>query len=206
MMTFSEFSKLVMQHLDQYSVAGTDIPDSYNNQIDYTSRICALANTALRTIATQAAPLLASFDPNAKDFRGKTDLGNGLTKIALPTDFWKMSGQGLPCFSSGEIYARNMHYNHLSDTEILVRTRELPGMMITYYRYPRRLQGQKNELLDCSDAAADCASYFVAAQLARQDSPYVYQSLYNEFEAMLARLKKPMITEMSRTEDVYGFF
>lgn len=204
-MKFSDFQTLVLQHLDQYSVAGETVPNSYNNQADYTSRIAALANIALRTIATQSAPLLASFDPNADGFQGRTDIGNGYTKIRLPADFWKMSGQGLPCFASEDIYARNMHYQHISENEIVVRTRELPGLLITYYRYPRKLQGQPSEVLDASESAADCASFYVAAELARQDSPYVYQSLYNEFEAMMARLKKPMITEMSRTEDVYGF-
>lgn len=204
-MKFSDFQTLVLQHLDQYSVAGETVPNSYNNQADYTSRIAALANIALRTIATQSAPLLASFDPNADGFQGRTDIGNGYTKIRLPADFWKMSGQGLPCFASEDIYARNMHYQHISENEIVVRTRELPGLLITYYRYPRRVQGQPSEVLDASESAADCASFYVAAELARQDSPYVYQSLYNEFEAMMARLKKPMITEMSRTEDVYGF-
>ena len=204
-MKFSDFQTLVLQHLDQYSVAGETVPNSYNNQADYTSRIAALANIALRTIATQSAPLLASFDPNADGFQGRTDIGNGYTKIRLPADFWKMSGQGLPCFASEDSYARNMHYQHISENEIVVRTRELPGLLITYYRYPRKLQGQPSEVLDASESAADCASFYVAAELARQDSPYVYQSLYNEFEAMMARLKKPMITEMSRTEDVYGF-
>lgn len=204
-MKFSDFQTLVLQNLDQYSVAGERVPNSYNNQADYTKRIAALANIALRLIATQSAPMLASFDPNADGFQGKTDIGNGYTKIKLPADFWKMSGQGLPCFASEDFYARNMHYQHISEDEIVVRTRELPGLLITYYRYPRKLQGQPGEVLDASETVADCASFYVAAELARQDSPYVYQSLYNEFESMMARLKKPMITEMSRTEDVYGF-
>lgn len=203
-MIFSEFQKLVLQHLDQYSVAGEVIPDSYNNHSDYVSRICALANTALRTIATQTEPKMATFIPSAEDYSGCVELPNGMTKIEMPTDFWKMTGQGLPSFMGGEFH-RNMHYQYLTDREILVPTREVPKVVITYYRYPRRLLGNTGEILDCSEAAADCASFYVAAQLARHDSPYAYQTLYNEFEQMMARLKKPMITETSYVEDVYGF-
>ena len=58
-MKYSEFKALVMQHLDQYSVAGVTVPESYNNQADDTARICALTNIALRTIASRTKPLLA---------------------------------------------------------------------------------------------------------------------------------------------------
>ena len=203
-MTFSDFQRIVLQHLDQYSVAGQEVPASYNNQADYTNRICSLANTALRIIATNTAPLMGTFIPAKNEYKGCTDLPNGLTKIEMPNDFWKMTGQGIPCFKDGEFH-RNMHYQYLTDRAILVPTKELPHIMITYHRYPRKLFGGKNEELDCSDAAADCASFYVAAQLARQDSPYLYQSLYNEFEQMMARLLPPVTTETSMVEDVYGF-
>lgn len=203
-MTFLEFKRLVLQHLDQYSVAGEMIPLTYNNQADYTMRIAALANTALRTIATQAEMKMASFVPAAKEYEGCTELPNGMTKIEMPADFWTMTGRGLPTFE-GDEYHRNMHYQWLTDREILVPTRELNKVVITYYRYPRKLLGTDKELLDCSEAAADCASFYVAAQLARHDSPYAYQTLYNEFEQMMVRLKKPVITETSDVEDVYGF-
>lgn len=202
-MTFEEFSKLVMQHLDQYSVAGDVLPDTYNNQVDYTNRICALANMALRTIATQTAPILACLDPNEEGFSGRKDLPNGTTRIEMPQDFWKMTGQGIPSFPCGEAYGRSMHYKHITDKEILVPTSELGRAIITYYRYPRKLQGKEDEMLDATDMVADCASFYVAAQLVRQDDAYLYQTLYNEFETMLARLKRPIIAELAHVEDAY---
>lgn len=201
-MKFSDFTDLVLQHLDQYSVAGTQIPATYNNQADDTARICSLANIALRTIATQGAPMLASIDPNAEDFTGKSDAGNGYTKIKMPADFIRLSGTGMPRFSP-DGYDRNMHFRFISQNEIVVKTSELPGLIITYYRLPRKIQGHPGEVLDASEMAADCASFYVAAQLARQDSPYAYQALYNEFETMMARLRPPAMAELSRTEDAY---
>ena len=204
-MKYSEFKVLVMQHLDQYGVAGVTVPESYNNQADDTARICALTNIALRTIASRTKPLLASLDPNAAGITCTEDLGNGWTKIKMPADFLRMSGQGLPRLSPDGSYDRNMHYRYLSNNEIVVRTEELPGLIITYYRLPRKVQGYENEELDASEMAAECASFYVAAQLARTESAYAYQTLYNEFETMMERLRDPAITEMSRTEDVYGW-
>ena len=204
-MKFKEFRKLVLQHLDQYSVAGEEIPLAYNNQADYSERICALANIALRTIATQTAPLTAILDPQSSNAK-KEEMENGLTKITMPTDFFKMTGQGIPTFGGDVDYARNMTYQFLPPNQIIVKTKDLPKIQIPYHRYPRQLHGQEDEILDGSETVADCASFYVAAQLARHDSPYAYQSLYNEFETMMTRLKPPLITEFSETEDVYSFF
>lgn len=204
-MIFKDFSKLVLQHLDQYSVAGEQIPVTYNNQADYTERICALANVALRTISTQAAPLTAILNPNLDNVK-KESMPNGFTKITMPNDFWKMTGQGIPTFDDDVDYARNMHYQFFAPNQIVVRTKDLPKIQILYHRYPTQLHGQSDEILDGTEMMADCASFYVAAQLARHDSPYAYQSLYNEFETMMARLKPPIIAEYSEVEDVYQFF
>lgn len=204
-MTYKEFSDLVMQHIDQYSVAGEAIPNDYNNQEDYKNRIASLANIALRTIATQAAPLVGTFDANTSGIEMQ-NLNNGFTKIRMPSDFYRMTGNGLATFGCDDGFSKNMNYRHLTENEILVRTADLSRIVITYYRYPRTLHGYADEILDASEAAADCASFYVAAQLARHDNPYTYQSLYNEFEQMMERLKPKISTEYSEAMDVYGFF
>lgn len=202
-MTFAEFKTLVMQHLNQNTISGAQVPSYYNLQNDYLLRICALLNAALNTIATTTRPIMASFNPNDPMEAKLTDMGHGWTKISMPKDFWKMTGQGLPRFFRNGDYERTMDYRMLTDNEIVVRSCELPSMMITYYRYPRKVQGQDQEIIDAEETVAICASYYVAAELARYDSPYLYQSLYNEYEAMLERLRKPLITENSRVEEAY---
>ena len=204
-MIFKDFRKLVFQHIDQYSVAGEQIPLTYNNQKDASDRICSLANIALRTICTQAHLLTAILDPMASNVR-KEEMPNGLTKITMPTDFFKMTGQGIPTFNGDISYARNLNYRFYAPDQIIVAARDLNKIHIPYHRYPRQLHGRDDEILDGPETVADCASFYVAAELSREISPYAYQSLYNEFETMKASLKPTLITELSEVEDVYGFF
>ena len=204
-MDYGSYRKLVLQHIDQYSVAGTVIPDTYNNQKDDTGRIPGLTNVALRQIATQTQPILATIDPNAPEFTGRTDMGNGWTKVEMPQDFWKVTGQGMPRFTGNGAFSRTMDYVFFSDRELLFRNEDMPGMRITYYRYPRQCHGNAEEILDCSDAAADAASFYVAAELVRDDDAFAYQALHNEFESLLSRLQKPMTAEFIPVNDVYGF-
>lgn len=206
-MDYRTFRRLVLEHIDQYSVAGTVIPDTYNNQADDTSRIVGLTNIALRTIATHTAPILATIDPNDEQFEEFCeDLGNGWTKITMPKDFFRLTGQGMPRFFPNGNFERTMNYTFFTDREILFRTDELPGMKLTYYRYPRIVKGNMEEILDCSEAVADAASFYVAAELARDADPYAYQSLYNEYEGLLSMLQKPMSAEFVPTKDVYFSF
>lgn len=204
LMRYKEFEKLVLQHLDQYSVSGIVMPPEYNNHVDQTQRICALANIALRTIATQSAPISAVIALKDDGIK-KESLPNGMTIVTMPSDFWKLTGKGFPNFEN-DGYARNSHFQEVAQNQIIVPTREISRTMLTYYRYPRKLHGDDDEIIDGTDMVADCASFYVASQLARHENAYAYQSLYNEYETMMARLKKPMITEYSETEDVYQFF
>lgn len=205
-MNYGNFRRLVLEHIDQYSVAGVPIPDTYNNQADDSSRIPGLTNIALRTIATQYAPLRVVIDPMSKEFGGTvTDMGNGWTKIKMPTDFYKMDGRGNPCMVNGELSYSMSHWT-LTDDTIMVRSDEIPGMMLSYHRYPRKVSGHYEEILDCTDQVADCISYYVAAMLAREDDAYGYQTLYNEYLNNLAMIKKPMTAELSPVMDVYNCF
>lgn len=208
-MTYSEFEKLVLRHIDQYSVAGDVVPDTYNNQIDDRQRIVELCNIALRTIATQGEKITDIIDPDKYD--GKHDLKNGWTQIDMPSDFYAVH-TGIPKFEREwwfdhrhQNFVQSMHYRYLNNRSILVPTRELHKMLIEYFRFPRTVRGNADEVLDCSESAAQAASYYVASQLVREENAYLYQALNNEFESMMARLEKPISTEYSETEDVYGF-
>lgn len=208
-MTYSEFEKLVLRHLDQYSVAGDVVPDSYNNQVDDRQRIVALCNIALKTIATQGEKITDIIDPDTYD--GRHDLKNGWTQIDMPSDFYAVH-TGIPKFERSawwdehhQNFTTTMHYRYLNNRTILVPTRDLRRTLIEYFRYPRAVRGNADEVLDCSEPAAEAASYYVASQLAREENAYLYQALNNEFESMMARLEKPVTTEYTYTEDVYGF-
>ena len=205
-MNYGNFRRLVLEHIDQYAVAGVVIPDTYNNQADDTSRIPGLTNIALRTVATQFVPLRVVVDPLSEEFGGEvTDMGNGWTKIRMPTDFYKMDGRGNPRMVNGEM-TYSMNHWHLTDDTIMVKSSELTGMMLSYHRYPRHLYGHHDEVLDCTDSVADCISYYVAAMLAREDDAYSYQTLYNEYVNNLSLIKKPMTAELVHVMDAYDCF
>jgi len=199
-MTFGTFQTLVLQHIDQYSVAGETVAPSYNNQSDDLLRIAALFNIANNTIVTQTAPIEASFEAASR----ATEMPGGWSKIEMPEDFWEMTGHGLPMIERNGDIVRTMEYRYWTDNVILVRTRDVPRLTITYYRKPKPASGKNpDEVLDATERVVECASFYVAAQLVRQEDAFVYQSLYNEFESMMARLKAPMRTELTPVRDAY---
>ena len=55
-MLYSEIKREVLGHIDQYSMAGTPVAASYNNQADYLSRIPVLINEGLVNIRTLVKP------------------------------------------------------------------------------------------------------------------------------------------------------
>ena len=202
-MNYATFRKLVLRHIDQYTIAGSVIPDTYNNQADDTSKIPDLTNVVLREIATTTRPLMATLDPNAPDFEGRQEMGNGWTKITMPADFWQVTGRGMPKFNADGQFERTMEYYYVTNNELMFRTSDLVNTMLTYYRYPRVCHGNPDEILDCSDPAADAASYYVAAELVRDDNAFAYSVLHNQFEDLNAKLQRPMTAEMIPVRDAY---
>ena len=51
-MTYGTLKKRVMQLIFSYSVAGSEIPDTYNNQADYLAMIPSLVNDVEMDVAT----------------------------------------------------------------------------------------------------------------------------------------------------------
>jgi hypothetical protein len=202
-MTYGELKNLVLRHIDQYTVAGSPVPLDYNNQADFVNKIPDLTNIALRTIATQAAPLTGTIIPYKDCIDDILLMSNGWCKISMPCDFWRIRGDGIGLMGSDGFRA-SRNYRFLSAREILVRRDELPTMMITYDRFPRKVRGVDTEDLDCDESVAQCASFYIAAQLMRTEDPYAYQSLFNEYSNMLSQLVRPITADFVRSEDVYG--
>ncbi len=200
-MTYKEFRDLVLQHIDQYSVAGELVRKEYNNQADILVRIPRLTNIALRNISTQSFPIEQTIQPSRDTALFITDFGGGWTKVTMPTDFWKLNG--ISYFQNGEL-RRSVNFKFLTNRELLVKTSELPEMLISYSRYPRRVKGIDDEFLDCEDAVAEVASFYVAAELVRSDDPYLFQALQNEYEDNLARMREPITAQYVRVDDVYA--
>lgn len=200
-MTYGEFKTLVLKHIDQYTVAGEKVPLSYNNQADFVNKIPELTNIVLRMIATTTAPITETISASA--LADVMEMPGGWSKITMPKDFWRIHGSGI-LLMGGEELEISGNYRFLTNKEILVKTSEVSSMLIRYDRYPRKVQGVDAELLDCEDAVADCASFYVGAQLMRTEDPYVYQSMMNEYSSMMAQIATPITAEYVRAKDVYS--
>lgn len=189
-----------LQLINQYSVAGAKVPDSYNNQADYIKRIPALLDDAQMYVATTAAPISALDD--LKNLRCD-DNGAWLT-YTMPDDCWQMSGAGLIRYD-GDTFQRFHRYHPAGDNKIAV-PKELTGeVQVEYYRYPRLLGiDPKDEAeLDNIPPVQMSLPYYVAAQLVMQDDAFAFSALSNEFETRLARLTKSIHTDLHNVEDVY---
>ena len=83
-MTYGELKSRVLELIFSYSVAGSEIPATYNNQQDYINMIPGLGNNAQMDIATTVKRL-----PERKALREMiyTERG-GKFYYELPTDCW----------------------------------------------------------------------------------------------------------------------
>ena len=189
-----------LQLINQYSVAGKKIPDSYNNQADYLRRIPALLNDAQMYAATTAAPIPAEDD--LKNLRCD-DNGSWLI-YTMPEDCWRMRSSGLIRYD-GECFQRFHRYHPVGDNKIAV-PRDLTGEVhVEYFRYPRLLDAEPRDEdeLDNTPPVQMALPYYVAAQLVMQDDAFAFSALSNEFETRLVRMGEHPHTDIHIVENVY---
>ena len=108
-MTFGELKKRVLQLIFSYSVAGSEIPATYNNQADYLAMIPGLVNNGQYDIATSVKRLPAQ--AALEDL--ETVEVNGRTLYKLPADCWMPFTGGLLCERSRR-YERFFRYRFVS--------------------------------------------------------------------------------------------
>ena len=190
-----------LELINQYSMAGKEIPASYNNQADYLARIPKLLDDAQHYVATTTGKIreLANLEELPRVERGEWLI------YTLPANCWQICGSGLVRFD-GPRMQRSRKYFPIGRQQIAV-PRELDGLLsVEYYRYPVKLglNPKDNAPMDNTEEAQRCLPYYVAAHLLMQDNPFAYASLYNEFEAKLARLTEVPHGEIHVMEDSYS--
>ena len=198
-MTYGEMKDFVLQMLNTYSVAGEQVPLSYNNQADLVARIPGLNRDALYYIATKARRL-RTVAPLAEP----EELGQALV-YDLPEDCYQLIAGLLRVGPDGRV-SRYRDYQVLGGKRILIPKGERGRWLVEYFRYPSIPAGfpRDEDVLDCPPEARLAVAYYVAAHLAMEDDQYLHGALYNEFEMKMARLQEGQILEAGRTEDVYG--
>ena len=197
-MTYGEMKDFVLQLLNVYSVAGSKVAQTYNDQADLIARIPALTRDGLLYVTTTVRRLRAS-----AELTGAEKLGTWLV-YDLPEDCYQLCGGLLRVDGDGVQRVRNY--------QVLAGRREIQpkfqdGVWLAeYFRYPAVPAGipEDDDFLDCPPEAQSAVAYYVAAHLAMEDNNYLHGALYNEFEMKLLRLQEGQFLECGVTEDVYA--
>ena len=208
-MNYGQLKKAVMQLVFSESIAGSEIPESYNNQADYLRMIPALANDGMVYIATTVKRI-----PDMIPLRDlKLEEYGGYNLYLLPKNCWRLHNGGLiwqkPSFD-GPVLERYHHYRLYANDKLMVpkNVPNLDEMMVEYYRYPMQLGDEPadNVELDNTPDTHAALPYYVAAQLVLYDDPFRYSALWNAFETRLGRITEPVTTEYSQVDDAYCGF
>lgn len=204
-MTYGQVKTLVLKLLNQHSVAGTLVENSYNNQQDYINRIGALINDATMEIATSVRKIpevLRLEDLDAED------LGETL-RYEMPANFYQLVSGDTAVTCRGAVVPTNQ-YSVQGQRYLLLRKNEVDAdqVSVTYYRYPELLPDNPSDSdqLDNTPDTHQAIAYYVASMLVAQDDAFLCALLNNKYEDKLARLSPGVTMEVRPIEDAYSFF
>lgn len=200
-MDYQWLRDFTLKLLDQYSVAGEKIADTYNNQADYLKRIPEFADDGQMYLATTTAKMrtIVALESLPKSRVGTWD------HYKLPEDCWQMCSGGLVRYDGPVLH--RYHRYHLIGNNSVALPEDIDGSMyLEYYRYPLLLGADPADKtpLDNTMEAQMALPYYVAAHLVMHDNAFAYSALMNEFETKLARLREEIHTELTVVEDVYS--
>jgi len=199
-MTYGEMKEFVLQLLHQYTVAGDEIPVTYNGQADDLLRIPLLTRDAVLYVTTTNRKLRAVAELTEPEIEGE------MLVYDLPDDCYQLMNGGLIRKDPQGLFSRYHRYRLLGGRQILIPIADAGTYRLEYFRYPCLPEGipEDDDFLDCPPEAQSAVAYYVAAHLAMEDSSFQYASLYNEFEMKMARLQEGLSTVCGETEDAYG--
>jgi len=200
-MTYQWARDFVLQLLNQYSVAGSRVEESYNNQADYLGKIPKLLDDAQIYVATGSGKIRTITNTASLP---RKPMGAWVF-YQLPEDCWQVCSGGLIRTDGPQLH-RYSRYRLLGDNGIAV-PKELDGeLMLEYFRYPALLGDDPVDTtpLDNTREAQMALPYYVAAHLVMQDDAFAYSALMNEFEAKLARMGERLQAELTIVEDAYS--
>lgn len=200
-MLYSEIKREVLEHINQYTMAGAQIAATYNNQADYLSRIPNLINEALVNIRTLVKP-----EPVVYELVDGSRYGD-LMRYELPDNFWSMKSGGVSVIRNGHFEKTN-DYRLMGKKSILVPA-DSAQYVVEYHRYPNLLPTDKS-LTDATELDEDIeviqtATYYAAANLVLMDDEFAYSTLYNDYESRLGRISRGITCEVQPVTDAYSF-
>ena len=199
-MTYGELKTRVLELIFSYSVAGSEIPATYNNQADYTGMIPGLVNQAEMDIATtvKRIPAVKMLSDMSHHPFGRKE------HYLLPEDCWMPMLGGL--LFDGPCDNRFFGYRVLLGGKVIEAPPELADRLaLEYFRYPERVTETTTDSteLDNTPDVHECLVFYVAAHLLEYDDAYRAAIFKNEYTERISRLKEPIWLEAGIIKDAY---
>ena len=195
-MTYGWVRDFALELINQYSIAGAVVAESYNNQADYVNRIPKLVDDAQVLLATSEGRIreLVPLSELEKERQGAWEV------YTLPANCWRV----LPGLARLDGPGREMRYRMAGGGLGLPVPGE--GLALEYFRLPRRVGERPLDSveLDNTIQAQQAVPYYVAAHLVMYDNEFAYAALLNEFEQKRALLREEPRAEWGVVEDAYG--
>ena len=202
-MTFGQLRAQVLKLLNQYSIAGSLVADSYNNQQDYLNRIIGLANDAITEVATSARkiPALICLADLAEDERGAE------VWYELPEDFYQLISGSVVTTREGVTLHTNV-YAIQGRNYLVIPKEESGAFSLVYYRYPTLLPEHPSDdvQLDNAPETHSAVAFYVASFLVAQDDSFLCSLFYNKYEDKLSKMSAGISAEVHPVGDAYQFF
>lgn len=198
-MTYGQVKRAALRLLNASTVAGSEIPLSYNEQADLVLAMPSLVDDAVMQIATTVKKIPAAVCLDELD---RTAAG-GYELVTLPPDCWRLMNGGLLRASGGTRF----HDYRLLGHQLMLPAGET-GLWAEYWRYPASVGNEPDDAvpLDNSPDTHSAIPYFVAGQLVLYDDAFRYAALHNEWESRLRRIGEAVFTERSQVRDAYAGF
>jgi hypothetical protein len=134
-MTYGYCRDAALKLFYQYSIGGTVIAASYNNQYDYLKRVPELINDAVELVSLAVGQPEGVFVPAPE---AAEDLGGGWCAFDLPEDFVRLAGRGL-ARSGEEGFGYVKDYRLLSGRRLALPRALLKGAALVYLREPAKI-------------------------------------------------------------------
>lgn len=201
-MTYKWVRDQVLKLLNQYSIAGTPVARTYNNQEDYLNRIPSLVNDAIMEIATTAKKIPATV--RLADLYREEDDEGGNARYRLPSNFFQFQTGSVVKTTDGRRLHTNV-YQVADRSYFLIPKDEVGDYSITYYRYPALLSDPPAEStpLDNTEETHMAIPYYVAAFLVAGEDAFRCALFNNKYEDKLAKMSTGTFVEVVSVADIY---
>ncbi|MDO5445952.1 MAG: hypothetical protein Q4F31_10080 [Eubacteriales bacterium] len=192
-MTFGECKNRALQLAFNYSLAGTVLPESYNNQADYLAMIPGLVNEAQMDIATSERRI-----PKTVRLNELEHSPSGVWEVySLPDDCWQMMLGGLLRLDTRNPTRFAGYMVGLGKKLYLPSAMSTADFLLEYWRYPQTVTDDTPDdtELDNEPETHECIVYYVAYGMLLYDDPYRAQVFKTEYEQRIAKLREEIWLE-----------